>query len=137
MTVVVDQLGGRTVYLFIPFSFNGTKIDKIEFSAFCYDHSIRWKEGHYKSLLGLMADMSHQSETVLRQLRAVDTDRVMTEFFAMMPPEIREDIERGTIPQRVDAPPVPVTESAPSGQEPRVLAPDYVDERAGFDLTDG
>jgi hypothetical protein len=93
-----DKTGGRVVELFIPFEFNGKKIEAITLAPFRLGHTIRWSEGAWKTALELIAELAGTSEAVLRDLRYPDADRVMEAFLAMVTPDIREDITNGRIP---------------------------------------
>lgn len=37
MAISIDKLGGRTVHLFIPFEYNGKRVDSITFAPFKFD----------------------------------------------------------------------------------------------------
>lgn len=90
--------GGRTVELYIPFDFQGRRIDAISIGPFLLDHTLRWQEGKFRSSLSLLADLSGMAETVLRQMRYPDVDRVFGVFLDMLPETVRDMIARGEIP---------------------------------------
>lgn len=98
-----NKMGGRTVELFIPFEHGGKKIEKITFSPLLLGHVLRWNEGEWKSMIGLLVDLSDVDETVIRGLRYPDADRIMETFLGMLTPEIRDDIGNNRIPTKLDA----------------------------------
>jgi hypothetical protein len=85
-----DRLGGRSVELFLPFTYDKRKVTCITFAPIKYDHTLSWRDGKYANPLALMAAVSGETETLLRELRYPDADRVMAVFIEMLPPEIRE-----------------------------------------------
>lgn len=137
-----DKNGGRTVHLFLPFDFNGRKIESISFTALRFGHVLLWQDAHWKSVLDLMTELSGVEEAVLRELRYPDADRVMEAFMAMLTETMRDDIVNGRIGMK--APPVidpadypnegspPAEPDNPTG--PGVPLPP--EEEAGFDLSD-
>ncbi len=94
--ITYTSMGGRVVELFIPFTPKGEerRVDKVRFDAPCLDHSLRWGAGEIAGTLALMAELSGESEAVLRQLRFPDADRVMNVFMEMLPPEIGSAISQ-------------------------------------------
>jgi hypothetical protein len=132
----VDKLGGRTVHLFIPFDYNGKRVDSITFSAFKFGHLLLWQDRRWHSMVDLMTELAGVDEAVLRELRYPDADRVMEAFMSNIPQEIRNDIAEGNVPlkrpledlivREVEVP----NDEVPTG--PGVPLP----EDAGFDLSD-
>lgn len=86
------RTGGRTIELFLPYEHGGVKVKEIVISPVRLDHTLRWQTGEYKSVLALLAELSGMTEECLRNLAYPDTDRVMGEFIAMLPPEIKDNI---------------------------------------------
>lgn len=145
--ISMDKTGGRTVQLFIPFEFNGRKIESITLAPLRFGHVLRWNEGAWKTMVQLMVELAGVEEAVIRELRYPDADRVMEAFLSLLTPEIRSDISRGEIPQVIrpeSPPPVHDEETAAilrtngSGQPiagPGVPLPPPEPE-AGFDLSE-
>ena len=102
----ITKVGGRTIELFIPFEFQGRKIDAITFGPFRLGHVLGWNEGKWNNMMELMAELSGLEESVLRELRYPDADRVIESFMALLTPELRADISAGRIPTK------------PEGEEP-------------------
>jgi len=133
-----NKFGGRTVELFIPFEFNGKKIESIVLAPFQLGHVLLWNEGHWKTQFDLMVELAGVDAAVLRQLRYPDADRVMEAFFAVITPEIRQDIADGRVPQKAE----PETEAPKvtngSGQPipPGVPIPPEFQPEAGFDMSE-
>jgi hypothetical protein len=129
-----DKSGGRTIHLYIPFEFNGKKIESIVLGPLRFGHVLRWNEGVWKSMLELLVDMAGVDETVIRELRYPDADRVLEAFFSLLTPEIRSDIQEGRIPTKMDMPqeepPAPQPQQGPGAPLPD--AP--IDENPGFDM---
>ena len=98
--IIMDEMGGRTIKLFIPFEFNGKKIESITLAPMCFGHLLRWGTGDWKDSLALVVELAGVEEGVIRSLRYPDVNRVMEAFLAMMPTEIQQDIANGTIPQK-------------------------------------
>jgi hypothetical protein len=96
-------MGGRTVELFIPFEHGGKKIEKITFSPLLLGHVLRWNEGAWKTMIGLLVELADVDETVVRGLRYPDADRIMETFLGMLTPEIRDDIGNNRIPTPFNA----------------------------------
>lgn len=98
--------GGRSIELFLPFKHGRKWVRAIHLSPVTWDHTLRWQEGDYKRSLDLLFDLSVEPEAVLRKLRYPDVDRVMQQFFDMLPSEIREAIAAGQIPMKLVPDPV-------------------------------
>jgi hypothetical protein len=84
-----------------------------------WDHTLKWQDGEFKNSLSLLFALSDQTEEVMRQLRYPDVERVMDQFFAMIPPEIREQIASGVVPQKVPAY-VPEPENIPEDDQEEI-----------------
>ena len=113
--------GSRTVALFIPFDFQGRRIEAVSIGPFLLDHTLRWEEGRFKSSLGLLADLSGLPETLLRQMRYPDVDRVFGAFLDMLPANIRDTIASGQIPlppEDEDASPQPPQATQEAFEQP-------------------
>jgi hypothetical protein len=93
-----NKTGGRTVELYIPFDFNGKRIDSITFSALRFGHVLRWSAGEYKTMMDLMVEMSGVEVNVIRELRYPDAERVVETFLSLMTPELRDNIATGQVP---------------------------------------
>ena len=136
--IVMEENGGRTVKLFIPFEFNGRKIDRISLAPMRFGHTLRWTAGDWKQSLDLLVELAGVEEPIIRELRYPDADRVMEAFLAMLPPEIRQDIAEGNIPQKRGEAPQPdgvVTNGSGAPVEtPAAPLPEPVE--TGFDLSD-
>jgi hypothetical protein len=137
--ITSTKLGGRTVELFVPFEFNGKQIERIVFGPFKLGHVLLWNQGRWQSQFDLMVELSGEQEAVLRELRFPDADRVMEAFFALLTPEVRNDIANGEIPikQETDEPaPARVTNGSgePVATAPGVPIPPEMEP--GFDLTE-
>jgi hypothetical protein len=132
-----DRTGGRTVELFIPFDYNGKRIDAITFGAVRFGHVLKWGEGAWQSMIELMTELAGIDEAILRELRYPDADRVLEVFFAMLPPNIRDDIGAGSFPAKAGAAAPHATNGsgAPISdmQAPGVPIPPVMPE-AGFDM---
>jgi hypothetical protein len=96
--ITQNKMGGRTVELYIPFDFNGKRIDSISFGALRFGHVLRWNAGEYKTMMDLMVEMSGVEINVIRELRYPDTERVVETFMSMMTPELRDNIANGQVP---------------------------------------
>jgi len=136
MAIAIDKLGGRTVHLFIPFEYNGKRVDSITFSPFKLGHLMLWQERHWPSMIALMTELAGVDEAVLRELRYPDADRIMEAFMANVPVEVRDDIGQGIVPLMTtkEEPEEPEAPEEPGDETPRgpgVPMPD-----AGFDLSD-
>lgn len=117
--ITYNKKGGRTVELFLPFDVDGKKVEAITFSPVRFDHTIRWREGEWKSILGLMAALAEVDEKILRSLAYPDTDRVMGVFVDMLPPEIRGTItEREQVVADQPEPMIPTATPQPSAAPP-------------------
>jgi len=101
--ITYDKAGGRTIHLFIPFDFNGKKIETITLAPLRLGHSLRWSKGDWKSSIEFLVELAGVEEAIIRELRYPDADRVMETFMAMMTPEIRADLMAGTIPEKFSA----------------------------------
>jgi hypothetical protein len=117
--ISLDKSGGRTVHLFIPFEHNGTQLTSISLAPLRLGHVLRWNEGAWKTMIDLMVDLAGVEETVIRELRYPDADRVMESFMALLTPEIRDDVANGRIPKKVVVGFVDETEPEPEEQRPR------------------
>lgn len=141
-----DNTGGRVVQLFVPFEFGGKRVDSITLSAFKFGHVLRWNEGYFKNMMGLLVNMAGVEENVLRELRYPDADRVMEAFMAMLTPEVRNDILSGQTPvaaadavterriEDLDEEPAS-TNGSGSPVMPGVPLPPF-DSQPGFDLSE-
>jgi len=98
--ITQNNTGGRTIQLFIPFDFQGRRIDAITLSPLRLGHVLSWNEGRWKAMIELLVELAGVEENVIRELRYPDADRVMEAFMAMVSPEMRLDIEQGRIPQK-------------------------------------
>jgi hypothetical protein len=138
MAISIDKLGGRTVHLFIPFEYNGKKVDSITFAPFKFGHLLLWQDRHWPSMIALMTELAGVDEAVLRELRYPDADRVMEAFMANIPQEIRDDIGGGRVPLKTE--PAPTEAAEETDEEETALqgpgAPLPPEPQAGFDLDD-
>jgi hypothetical protein len=107
--VIAQQAtGGRAVALFIPFEHVGKKVDIIVIKPWLLDHTLRWHEGRFQTIMEALSELTGMAEAALRQLRYPDADRVMGAFFQMMPDDIRAAVGRGEFPTPLAQPtPVP------------------------------
>jgi hypothetical protein len=96
--ISMDNNGGRTIHLFIPFDYKNKKVTSISLAAPCLGHALRWTEGDWSSAIALLVELAGVDEAVIRSLRYPDADRVMDQFLTMLPPDIRSDIADGRIP---------------------------------------
>jgi hypothetical protein len=145
--ITYDKLGGRTIQLYIPFEFNGRKIESISLAPLRLGHVLGWNEGQWKNMIELLVVMAGVEESIIRELRYPDAERVVETFIGMLTPEIRADIESGRIPVKA-APDVLVTADEVHGettvngsgrpmnvtQGPGVPLP--IDTQPGFDLSE-
>jgi hypothetical protein len=141
-----DKLGGRTVQLYIPFDYMGKRVESITLSPLRLGHVLRWNEGHWKTMIELLVDMSGVEESLIRDIRYPDADRVMEAFLSLLTPEIRGDIEAGNVPQprtnsteaEFAAAMAAVAPATNGGGRPMQGpgAPLPVDTNPGFDLSD-
>ena len=138
--ITLNKTGGKTIQLFIPFDFNGKRIESITLSPLRLGHALRWNEGAWKTSVALLVELADVEEAVIRELRYPDADRVMESFLTMLTPDIRDDIINGRVPTGVipAAAPQPATNGgAPPEQPlqgPGVPFPSAADE--GFDLSE-
>lgn len=86
------RTGGRTIELFLPFEHEGVKVKEIVIAPVRLDHTLRWQDSEYKTILSLLSELSGLSENALRQLAYPDSDRVMDAFVNMLPPEIKNTV---------------------------------------------
>jgi len=139
--ITLNKTGGKTIQLFIPFEFNGKKIESVTLSPLRLGHALRWNEGAWKTSVALLVELADVEEAVIRDLRYPDADRVMESFLTMLTPDIRDDIINGRIPTGPQAV-APVQPAATNGgappeqplQGPGVPFPSVTDE--GFDLSE-
>ncbi len=96
--------GGRTIELFLPFEHGGESITQIDLAPVTWNHTLKWQGGEYDKSTDLLFDLAEQSEDIIRSIRYPDIDRVMAQFFEMLPSEIREAMAAGTIPRKVTVP---------------------------------
>lgn len=96
--------GGRDIALFLPFEHGGESITQIGLAPVTWNHTLKWQGGEYNKATDLLFDLAEQSEDVMRSVRYPDIDRIMTQFYEMMPPEIRDAMAAGTIPRKVTLP---------------------------------
>jgi hypothetical protein len=142
--ISLDKTGGRTVHLFIPFDQNGKKIESISFAPLRLGHVLRWNEGAWKSSLDLMVELSGVDESILRDVRYPDAERVTDAFMAILTPEIRDDITNGRIPMKREEPIEDIVEAAArasnGGGEPippgAPLPPEFTTPESGFDMSE-
>lgn len=92
--------GGRLIKLFLPFKHGRKWVREITLAPVTWDHTLKWQSGDYQKATDLLFDIAEQSATIIRMVRYPDVDRVMTQFFEMLPPEIRESIAAGNIPTK-------------------------------------
>jgi hypothetical protein len=152
--ISLDKNGGRTIHLFLPFEYNGKKIESIVIGPMRFGHVLRWNEGDWKTAVALLTELAGVDEAVIRELRYPDADRVMDTFLQMLPPEIRNDISEGRIPvkpplpesEEVETPPQAASNGSGQAQDvplemiPGMIGPGAplppVDTQPGFDLSD-
>lgn len=97
-----NKTGGRTVELFIPFDYNGKRVESITFSALRFGNVLRWNGGEYATMMDLMIDLAGVENNLIRELRYPDTERVIEAFMALMTPEIRQNIAEGQVPTKME-----------------------------------
>lgn len=143
--ISMDKNGGRTVHLFIPFEFNKVKIEAITIAPLRLGHVLRWNEGAWKTSIELLVELAGVDESVIRELRYPDADRVMEAFMAMVTPEMREDMTIGRIPIKTEDDLVEVREEKATNGSGEPLGPgvplpddmdDYTQPQAGFDMSE-
>lgn len=116
--------GGRSIELLLPFEHEGKTISVIGIAPVTWHHTLKWQGGEYARSLDLLFELSEQSQDILHLLRYPDVDRVMTQFFEMLPREISEAIAAGTIPRKVQIPQVSEKEEVlPEEFEEPIIAP--------------
>lgn len=93
--------GGRRIFLLLPFRHGRKMIKSITLGPVMWEHTLKWQDGDYGKSIDLLFDIAEESAVILRKVRYPDVDRVMEQFFSMLPPEIREAIAAGTIPKKV------------------------------------
>lgn len=96
--ISMDKSGGRTVHLFIPFEYNGKKIESITLAPLRFGHSLRWAKGDWKEAVDFLVELAGVEDGVIRDLRYPDADRVMEAFLSLVTQDIRDDIANGRIP---------------------------------------
>jgi hypothetical protein len=97
-----ERSGGKRIELLLPFTHEGRTVKFIVLGPMKFAHLLNWQQGEYNSAMALLFDVSSEPEAVIRELRYPDVDRVMNEFFSILPPEVRDSIASGTIPRKVD-----------------------------------
>lgn len=133
--VTVDKMGGRTVELFIPYDWQGKKIERIVFKPLKLINTEMWLKGSYKSIMHLMSDLSDLPEETLRQLYYPDADRVMAEFVNLLPDEIKSWVIKGQVPlkaEQIQSTDIPWDSNITNGNpnEPH----ESLEDKGGFDL---
>jgi hypothetical protein len=108
--IKVDRSGARSIELFMPFDFMGVHIDMVTLGPCVLDHTLRWKEAKFKDWFELMVDIAQvggrpATTEQLRQLRYPDADRVVQNFFEILPADIKDAVLNGKWPERVEPPP--------------------------------
>lgn len=121
--ITYDKMGGRTVELFLPFEHKGKKVKAITFSPIRFDHTLRWQNGEWKSVLGLMAAVADVDEEALRNVAYPDTDRMMDAFVGMLPSEIRDTLGTNQTASMPPPPPQPEPVMTNGGTDP--MAPSF------------
>lgn len=108
--VTVQRSGVRTVELFIPYEFQGIKVEAISIGPCTLDHTQRWKQGAFADWFALLTEMAVNVATGkpmraddLRQLRYPDADRVIDTFIDMLPPEVRQAVTADYWPARAES----------------------------------
>jgi hypothetical protein len=107
--------GGWCVELVHPLKHQGADIAAIEIRRPNADQVIRWRQGHYASILAFVSQLCGVSERLLRQLDSDDFDRIIFAFMNCMPPAIKDDLESSGKPlatpdeelSRIEPAPVP------------------------------
>lgn len=122
--------GGRNIELFLPFEHKGEMISVIGLAPVTWSHTLKWQGGEYSKSTDLLFELAEHSEDIIRSIRYPDVDRVMTQFFEMLPPEIRDSIANGTIPRKVV---VPNVEESTEQSEPEPINSIY-DQYQGPDI---
>jgi hypothetical protein len=98
-TIELDAKGGRKIGLYLPFkSILGQQVDYVYLNPISWDMTLRWQERKFKRSIDLLVEVSNLTEATLRGLMYPDVDRVLTQFFQMLPPEIINDITSGNAP---------------------------------------
>lgn len=130
--VTIDKMGGRAVELFIPYEWQGKRIDRIVFRPLKLVNTEMWLKGSYKSIMHLMSDLSGLPEDTLRQLCYPDADRVMSEFINLLPDEIKAWVVKGQVPIKAaeQSSDIPWTANATEDSAPN----EALEDRGGFDL---
>lgn len=111
--ITLTNKGGRIVELFLPFEVNGIEVSHIMFSPISWGQTQDWREGKYRNSTELLLEIASIDEDIMRGIRYPDVERVLMQFMDLLPPEIRDDIARGSIPQQFSGtyrPPPPVDE---------------------------
>jgi hypothetical protein len=139
--ISLDKTGGRTIHLFIPFDHGGKRIESITLGPLRLGHVLSWNEGAWKTMIELLVDMAGVDQTVIRELRYPDADRVMECFMTMLTPEIRDDISNGRIPQKMpeyreEPEPPRVTNGGGDLPSMPMMGPGVPLPEAGFDLSE-
>lgn len=140
--ISIDKTGGRTIQLFIPFEYKGKKVEAIVLSPMRFGHVLRWNDGDWQTMIGLLVELAGVDEAVIRELRYPDVDRVMEAFMSMLIPEIRDDILNNRVPLKREQPqqPAPQQQRATNGGAVEIPqgpgAPLPMDINPGFDLSE-
>lgn len=97
--ITVQRSGARTVELFIPYEFQGIRVEAISLGPYLFDHTLRWRKGAFEDMFAMMVELScnvtngkPMRADDLRQLRYPDADRVLDNFVELLPAEIRQAI---------------------------------------------
>lgn len=136
--VTVQRSGVRTVELFVPYEFQGIKVEAISVGPFLFDHTLRWWKGSIDGWFSLLVEMAVNATTNkpmrdddLRQLRYPDADRVIDAFFSILPTEVRQAITDNYWPT-VATPDIAAEQTVPVSTDAGGMQPDR-----GFDIGDG
>lgn len=105
-SVTAARSGARVVELLMPFEYKGQRFDSIVIGPIVLDNTMRWKRAEYKEWFDMMVEVSTVNgrpiqPELLRQLRYPDADRVIENFFQLLPSEIKQTIADGLWPQQV------------------------------------
>lgn len=123
--VTIDKMGGRTIEFYIPFEWMGKKHERISFSPFNLGHVEKWRQGYYKGIKHMMSELSGISEEVITQIKYPDADRVMTEFFMLVPDDLKPVLKDGWADNN------PVSQDIQPNDEPEEVS---LEDQGGFDL---
>jgi len=134
-SITATRSGARVVELLMPFDWRGMKVEAITLGPIVFDHTLKWKKGEYKEWFDFMVELTSVNgkpalPDLLRQLRYPDADRVFENFVQILPIEMKQVMNDGQWPERVEQPEppnIPTDEETSERLASNILQPGNVD----------